>query len=162
MQNHSEVNFIRLISLHGTVSHLFHCFWEFGDIAERSSLEDIPILVVRTPLSNTSLPFPLITKFESFWVTAATTTETWAPRANGKLDVLSRHPLALYILSLRLHTKGKHKLYLTFSLLRICYNRNSLFSWDKNTPKDILWNLTPRESSSWKQILFISFYEITM
>jgi len=60
-------------------------------------------------------------------------------------------------LSLHLHTKGKCKLYLTFSLLRICYDRDLLFSGKKNTPKDILWNLTPRESSWGRQISYISF-----
>lgn len=155
MENHSKVKFVRCFSLHGIVSHLFHWVWELGDITEHVSLKAVPLLVVRSPCQIPLCPFLWSLSLSPF--EAATTTETWASRANGNMDILSHHPLALYVLSLRLHRKGKCKLHLTFSLLRICYNRDLLFSRKKKTRKDILWNLTPRESSWGKQISFISF-----
>lgn len=89
---------------------LFHWFWELGDIAEHRSLEDIPILVLRTPLSNTFLPFPVIVKYESLW----SSHNYWNMGFQGKwkLGCTVTSSSGLHILSLHLHTKGKCKLWL--------------------------------------------------
>lgn len=122
--------------LHGIESHLFHWFWELGDIAEHGSLEDTAVLVVRTPLSKTSLPFPVITSFESLW----SSHNCWNMGFQGNWQ-LERVVTSSYCTACLVTTfahKGEIQS-LTFSLWRVFWNRDSYFSRkEKNSERYLM------------------------